>query len=74
MLSQKTIKAVRKDQNKDKGMEDCWELSEGRSLCIRRLSWMSRSKELSLLESIEKLSKDAVCPNLQICSLIEEGP
>ena len=29
-----TIKAVRKDQNKDKGMEDCWELSEGWSLCI----------------------------------------
>ena len=50
----KTMKAVRKDQNNDRGMEDCWELSEGRSLCIRLLSWIRRSKGLSLLESMEK--------------------
>ena len=31
-------------------MEDCWELSKGLSLCIDRLSCMSRSKEFSVLE------------------------
>ena len=65
---------MRENQNEDKGMEDCCEFSEGLSFCIRRLSWVSRSKELSLLESMEKLSKDAVCPVLQICSLMEEVP
>ena len=64
----------RSDQSKDKRMEECWELSKGLSLCIRRLSWISRSKELSLSESMEILSEDAVCPVLQICSLMEEGP
>ena len=68
------INAVRRNENKDKRIEDCWELSEGLSLCMRRLSWIRRSEELSLLESIEKLSKDAECPVLQICSLMEEGP
>ena len=30
-------------------MEDCWELSEGRSRKISRLSWISKSKSLFLI-------------------------
>ena len=60
-------------QNKAKGMEECWELSEALSLWIRRLSCMRRSKELSVLERIEKSSKEALWPVLHMCSLIEEG-
>ena len=51
-------------------MENCWELSHDLSLCMRRLS---RLKEFSILERIEKSSKDALCPVLQIRSSIEEG-
>ena len=43
-------------QSKVIGMEDCWELSEGLFLCMRRLSNMRRSKELSVLERVEKSS------------------
>ena len=34
---------------------------------------MSRSKVFSVLERIEKLSKEALCLVLQMCSLIEEA-
>ena len=33
---------------------------------------MSKSKELSVLERIGKLSKEAPCPVLQMCSVMEE--
>ena len=43
-------------------MEDCWELKLGLSLWMRRLSWIRKSKELSVLLIIEKSSQLQVRP------------
>ena len=40
-------------------IEDSWELSEGRSRKISRLSWIFKSKSLLALSNTEKSSSDA---------------
>ena len=61
------------NENSARGIEDKCELSECRSRRIRRLSWIRRSIELSVLLIISKFSRDASWPDLEIWSPMAEG-
>ena len=49
------------------------ELSEGRSCKIRRLSWIRRSNEWSVLLMISKFPRNTSWPDLEIWSPMAEG-
>ena len=61
------------DENKARGIEDCWELSEGRSRKISRLSWITKSRSLLVLSNTEKSCNDAAWPDWLMWSHMAEG-